>query len=158
MSDDLFRLTGGCQCGATRYTLTARPTRPSVCHCRMCQRAGGAPYMAFAGVRLSEIEWTREPKTFASSSHARRGFCPDCGTPLTYQFRDLDRVSVTISSLDEPNAIPPTMQNGIEARLAWTDGVRDLPSRRTEDWLKGDAAEGFANRQFSGEAHARASD
>ncbi|HXW19776.1 MAG TPA: GFA family protein, partial [Roseiarcus sp.] len=43
-------LRGGCQCGAVRYRLTASPTGASICHCRMCQKAGGAPFMAFAGV------------------------------------------------------------------------------------------------------------
>ena len=48
-------LTGGCQCGAVRYRLDAAPTGASVCHCRMCQKAGGAPFMAFAGVRRAEL-------------------------------------------------------------------------------------------------------
>ena len=157
MSENAFRLTGGCQCGAVRYALTAPPTRPSVCHCRMCQRAGGAPYMAFVGVRRAEIEWMGTPKTFASSTHAERGFCAACGTPLTYQFRGVDRISVTIPSLDDPEAVAPTMQNGVESRLSWTDGVRDLPGRRTEAWFNGDQARDFASRQSPGAVHDRAS-
>jgi hypothetical protein len=147
MPEDAFRLTGGCQCGAVRYTLTARPTEPSVCHCRMCQRAGGAPYMALVGVRLAEIAWAGTPKIFASSTLAERGFCADCGTPLSYHIHGRDRISVTIASLDDPNAVPPVEQNGIESKLAWTDGVAGLPASRTEDWLTGDAARTFASHQ-----------
>jgi hypothetical protein len=36
-------LSGGCQCGAIRYRLTATPERVHLCHCRMCQKAVGVP-------------------------------------------------------------------------------------------------------------------
>jgi len=51
------RLTGGCQCGAVRYRLASPPTGENVCHCRMCQKAGGGPFMAFAGVQLDEVRY-----------------------------------------------------------------------------------------------------
>jgi hypothetical protein len=140
-----FRLTGGCQCGAVRYALTAPPTGPSVCHCRMCQRAGGAPFMAFGGVRLAEIEWTGTPKTFASSTVAERGFCGECGTPLTWRFHGRDRISVTLGSLDDPEAVRPVEQDGVEARLSWTRGICDLPESRTPD-----QPDSFANHQHQG--------
>jgi hypothetical protein len=101
-------LTGGCQCGAVRYRLEARPTGENICHCRMCQKAGGAPFMVFAGVPLANLVWTRgAPKVFTSSAIAERGFCGDCGTPLTYRVVGRDRVSVTIGSLDRPSDMPP---------------------------------------------------
>jgi hypothetical protein len=39
-------LTGGCQCGAIRYVLTAPPESVHLCHCRMCQKAVGGPFAA----------------------------------------------------------------------------------------------------------------
>jgi len=125
-----FRLTGGCQCGAVRYRLDAEPTGANICHCRMCQKASGGPFMAFAGVRLSQLAWTRgRPKVFASSAVAERGFCPACGTPLTYRILDRDRISVTIGSLDDPAAVAPAMQYGVESRVPWLDSVSSLPQR-----------------------------
>ncbi len=79
-------LTGGCQCGAVRYRLMGEPAGASVCYCRMCQKASGGPFMSFGGVGLDELVWTRgTPKIFASSALAERGFCADCGTPMTYR-------------------------------------------------------------------------
>ncbi len=127
------RLTGGCQCGAVRYRLEAEPTGANVCHCRMCQKASGGPFMAFAGVRLDELVWTRgAPKVFASSAVAERGFCPDCGTPLTYRLLDRDRISVTIGSLDQPSAVAPEMQYGVEfeALVARLDSVAAAAGHR----------------------------
>jgi hypothetical protein len=122
-------LTGGCQCGAVRYRLAAAPSGANVCHCRMCQKAGGAPFMAFAGVRLAELAWTRgAPKIFASSALAERGFCGDCGTPLTWRGHGRDRISVTIGSLDASAAIAPVVQFSAETRIPWLDDVVDLPS------------------------------
>ncbi len=108
-------LTGGCQCGAVRYSLTARPTGENVYHCHMCQKASGGPFMAFAGVRVAELVWTCGTlKVFASSAVAERGFCGDCGTPLAYRIHARDRVSVTIGSLDRPSDVAPGMQYGLE--------------------------------------------
>jgi hypothetical protein len=89
-------MTGGCQCGAVRYALAAMPTAPSICHCRMCQKAFGSYFAPLAGVRLAEIAWTRGAlATFRSSDKVERGFCRDCGTPLTYRVLGRDRISVS---------------------------------------------------------------
>jgi hypothetical protein len=122
--------TGGCQCGGVRYRLIAEPTGANVCHCRMCQKASGAPFMAFAGVKLAELVWIRgAPKVFASSDFAERGFCSDCGTPLTYYAPQHDRIAVTIGSLDHAGEVPPTKQFGSESKLPWTDAISSLPVR-----------------------------
>jgi hypothetical protein len=129
-------LTGGCQCGALRYRLAARPTGENVCHCRMCQKASGGPCMAFAGVPGSDLVWTRGgPKVFASSPVVERGFCGDCGTPLTYHVVGRDRVSITIGSLDRPSDVAPKMQYGLESKVAWLDSIPTLPERDIEPFI-----------------------
>ena len=143
------RLTGGCQCGAVRYVLTARPTGSSICHCRMCQKAGGAPFMAFTGgVRQERFVFTRgAPAIYRSSEIAERGFCAVCGTPLTYRLIGRDRISVTIGSLDSPADVAPTAQLGVESALPWFAGLAALPASRTEDWLKTIGATEAGSRQ-----------
>jgi hypothetical protein len=93
----------------------------------MCQKAGGAPFMAFAGVKLAEFVWTRgAPKIFASSDFAERGFCSDCGTPLTYRATEHERIAVTIGSLDHAGDIRPEKQFGSESKLPWTDAISNM--------------------------------
>ena len=112
-------LTGGCQCGAVRYALYAEPDA-DICHCRMCQKAVGNVFMAVAGVPLQHFAWTRgEPAVYRSSSAAERGFCRDCGTPLTFRYVAKDSINVTLGSLDEPAKAKPTKQHGIESRVPW---------------------------------------
>jgi hypothetical protein len=139
---------GGCQCGAVRYRLTAAPKRANVCHCRMCQKAGGAPFMAFAGMKRANLAFTRgAPARYASSAIAERGFCAACGTPLTYEMIDHDWISVTIGSLDDPAGIAPGAQLGIEARLPWSTTLAALPEQRSEVWLAAAKITDVGNRQ-----------
>jgi hypothetical protein len=70
-----------------------------------------------------------EPKRFQSSNHGYRGFCADCGTPLTYEAPD--GVALTIASFDDPAEIAPRIQWGLEAKLPYVDTVHDLPGEDT---------------------------
>jgi hypothetical protein len=142
------RLTGGCQCGAVRYEWVERPAFASVCYCRMCQKASGQPFMAFTGGKTGHLRWTRgAPAIFRSSSLAERGFCRDCGTPLTYAFEGTGQISVTMNSLDDPEAVRPTKQYGVESKVSWCDSIAGLPAERTEDWLAPEQAARMVDHQ-----------
>lgn len=119
-------VTGGCQCGAVRYRAEALG-RPSICHCRMCQKAFGSFYGPL--VTAQGLIWTRgEPKRFASSDKVKRGFCAACGTPLTYE-PGLDEVEVSIGSLDDPGRAAPVIQVNPADKLAFVDALPTLPVR-----------------------------
>jgi hypothetical protein len=140
-------LTGGCQCGAVRYALYAEPTGISICHCRMCQKAVGNYFAAFAGVKRNDFAWTRgKPGAFRSSEVIERDFCRDCGTPLTYRALDNDRVSVSVGSLDQPDRVHPKKQFGLESRHADFEHLSSLPGATTDSWA-GDRLGKLATRQ-----------
>ena len=144
-------MTGGCQCGAVRYRLLAPPEHASICHCRMCQRASGQPFMTFARVRHENLRWTRgSPSTFHSSNIVERGFCSACGTPLSYRRVESATISVTIGSLDDPEPARPVLQFGVESKLSWTGGLDGLPGKRTEDWMRENNIAHIDNRQHAG--------
>ena len=42
--------TGGCQCGAVRFRIKGKLGRPSICHCRMCQKQFGSFFGALVTV------------------------------------------------------------------------------------------------------------
>jgi hypothetical protein len=129
-----FRLTGGCQCGAVRYALHEPPSDPHICHCRMCQKAFGSFFAPLASVSLEKFELTRgELSVFKSSGQTERGFCRNCGTPLTIHDVDSPRIEVSIGSLDEPEKVEPKKQIGIEARLSWFGKLPSLPGDKTTE-------------------------
>jgi hypothetical protein len=145
---DPIRLTGGCQCGAIRYALSAKPRGAAPCHCRMCQKASGAPFMVFAGVPTKFFAFTRgAPTIFQSSDIAERGFCNLCGTPLTYRLKTSERISITVGSLDDPEAVAPNEQHGVESKLSWTAALDTLPTRRTQDFLQAAKITDVGNHQ-----------
>ena len=125
-------LTGGCQCGAIRFALSAAPTRVSICHCRMCQKATGAPFASLADIPNENFAWTRgKPAAFKSSSIAERDFCAKCGTPLSYRRIDGPNIEIMTGAFDRPDRVVPTLQFGSESRLGWVGNVPNLPSKTT---------------------------
>lgn len=125
-------LTGGCQCGAVRFSVSGALGRASVCHCRMCQKAFGGPYGALV-TAAEGLAWTRgEPARFRSSNRARRGFCAACGTPLTFE-PDGGPVELAIAAFDDPSAIVPTVQHRRADAIAWAGAVAALPERDPDE-------------------------
>lgn len=120
--------TGGCQCGAVRFRVTGELGRPSICHCRMCQKAFGGQFAALVSVRLDDLEWTRgEPRRFDSSNKVRRGFCEACGTPLTFEWSDRF-VDLAIGAFDDPTPIRPVVQMASNAAVSWVADIATLPT------------------------------
>jgi hypothetical protein len=127
-------LTGGCQCGAVRYALHEWPRHPHICHCRMCQKAFGSYFGPFAGVPRDKFELTRGELTiFKSSDQAERGFCRDCGTPLTFHYVGRVRIAFALGSLDHPEKVKPEQQIGIESRIPWFAELCALPDGKTTE-------------------------
>jgi len=128
-------LTGGCQCGAIRFRVSAPPRHASICHCRMCQKATGGlfgPYASFSAVALT---WTRgRRKTFRSSDAIARGFCGDCGTPLTFEAASGagEHIALTIGAFDDPSSLRPQRQIMTADRIAWVAELADVPMRAPE--------------------------
>ena len=128
-------LTGGCQCGRIRYAVAIDDDDAYLCHCRMCQRATGGVSIAFKSVRIADVAWTTQPpERFRSSPIAERGFCRECGTPLTFEFlKPGETMDLTIGSFDQPGRFVPRQHSGAESlHEAWID-TRGLPRIRSED-------------------------
>ncbi len=88
-----FEVTGGCLCGAVRFRVTAKPLAAYYCHCTMCQRNGGGPFMAGATVPIEAFAFTKgEPKAYESSPGFVRLSCGECGSPLGFQAKDQSQI------------------------------------------------------------------
>jgi hypothetical protein len=119
-------LTGGCQCGAVRFAVDGELGRPSICHCRMCQKAFGSFYGPL--ISAPGLRWTRgAPKHFQSSNRVRRGFCEACGTPLTFE-PDNGPAEVAIGAFDDPTALRPVIQLDVATRMPWLGEIDNLPT------------------------------
>ena len=145
---DTTAITGGCQCGAVRYAISGELENPHICHCRMCQKAFGNYFAALVGTKKKSFNWTKgEPGLFRSSSVVQRGFCRDCGTPLSFAYDHSERIAVSIGSLDHPEVTVPAHQYGIETRLPACDLLHDLPGTKTEDDIPAEMLAKLKSRQ-----------
>ena len=127
MSDQI-RLAGGCLCGAVRYEATGTPQLSAICHCRMCQRASGGPFMALVFMPSDTVRVTRgEPRVYPSSPTSNRHFCDRCGSPLFFERHTRSSTAITVGSLDDPTAFRPQMHVCAESAMAWLDIRDDAP-------------------------------
>ena len=76
--------TGGCLCGAVRYSYDAAPLATVACHCRDCQKLTGATnlltiYAERAAFRHEQGELARYRKRADSGREADYVRCARCG-------------------------------------------------------------------------------
>jgi hypothetical protein len=123
---------GGCLCGAVRYRVSGPPRSSSVCHCRSCRLASGAPAVAWVVFDDTHFELLQgHPAARHSSAGVVRGFCPRCGTPLSYRSDDEPKViELTTATLDHPELFAPTREIWLEHKLAWQPVNAELPHHR----------------------------
>jgi hypothetical protein len=129
---------GGCLCGAVRYVAHGAPTASIVCHCNSCCRAAGSPVVAWLTFPTSRFSFVGvAPAEYQSAVPVTRTFCSTCGTSLTYRHAERpSEIDVTTSSLDHPEAFPPTHHSWVGGSVGWVRFGDGLPVYR------GSSAEG----------------
>jgi hypothetical protein len=125
--------TGGCLCGAVRYRATGEPYDSLICHCRMCQRASGAPVSALVFVNADQLKVTGELRTVALSPRSDRQICGTCFSPLfiTRQSRLATR-ALYVGSLDDASWFRPKIHICLSGSMAWLGIHDDLPRYEEE--------------------------
>jgi hypothetical protein len=125
-------IEGGCLCGAVRYRVTGTDTARSLCHCRSCRMASGAPSVAWVVFRAADFAFVKgQPARFHSSPPVTRTFCAECGTPLTYQSEARPMsVDVTTITLDAADDFAPTKEIWVQDRVSCECVNDELPQYR----------------------------
>ena len=78
-------VTGSCLCGLVAFEFDLPTLFAAHCHCTMCQRAHGAGFVTWVGVREDGFRITAGAEDvvhFRSSSHTTRSFCRRCGSSM----------------------------------------------------------------------------
>jgi hypothetical protein len=143
--------TGGCQCGAARYEISAEPVAAYVCHCTECQRQSGSAFAMAIRVPNAHFRLTRGTlKSFVrptpSGQTIECSFCPDCGTRIYHvsqRFRD--QISVKPGTLDDARWVKPTHHLFVRSALPWVRIPDGVVAQATMDpdtrWLRGQERE-----------------
>jgi hypothetical protein len=125
----IVAMQGGCFCGFVRYQADGAPFDETNCHCSICRRTSGAPFVAWFSVARANFRWLAgQPTTLRSSDHGTRTFCPRCGTPLSFASSHFpDQVDVTICSLPDPDQVRPRDHIHTGGAPSWVRLCDDLP-------------------------------
>jgi hypothetical protein len=68
------------------------------------------------------------PRYFHSSPGVRRGFCENCGSPLTYENERIEgEIHIYAASLLDANYASPNCHVFVNEQLAWFEALDDLP-------------------------------
>ncbi|MGI9482974.1 MAG: GFA family protein [Hyphomicrobiales bacterium] len=111
---------GGCLCGAVRYAFCGAPTYQGNCHCRSCQRATGASFVTWVGVKPEDLQVTKGEITECETSPGvQRGFCGKCGSSLTYGGDDWTDIGIIAVSLDDPSFVAPESNVYLDHKQPW---------------------------------------
>jgi hypothetical protein len=118
-------VTGGCLCGAVRYSITGEVGPAGYCHCTDCRRVTGSAFNISAPVRIADFELTGG--ALGSHSHAAesgtiltRYFCAACGSPIYGGSpRHPEIIYVRAGSFDDPGVIRPDRQSWTRSRVEW---------------------------------------
>lgn len=71
------------------------------CHCSMCRRWGGGPFLSVHCKIGINITGREHIKTYNSSEWAERAFCQHCGTHLYYHLKPTDDYMVPVGLFEK---------------------------------------------------------
>ena len=108
--------TGGCLCGAVRYTIRGDPVHVGRCHCADCRKESGSAFSVYAQWPVDACEISGE-----ISSYHGRGFCARCGSRLLNPAEPGDtHIEIRIGSLDDaPFGLTPEAEIWVKRREPW---------------------------------------
>jgi hypothetical protein len=113
-------LSGGCLCGAVRFTAEPKNHEFGACHCSMCRRWTGGPFFA---MECDAVKVAVEASlgVYRSSEWAERCFCKQCGSVLFYRLVDKGFYAVSAEAFDERGDFALTTQVFIDEKPAYYD-------------------------------------
>lgn len=123
-------IEGGCLCGKIRYAVASPAVQTTVCHCRDCQIASGAPLVAWTFFPShADLTWTRGTPKILAFADRLRSFCGDCGTPLKFEDPAIPQwFEMNTCTFDDPSIHPPADECWWTDRLPWVDQLHKIPN------------------------------
>ncbi len=115
------KASGGCLCGAVRFTASPQGDDVGACHCTMCRRWSAGPFLVRDCGTSVEVADTTHLGTYRSSEWAERAFCKQCGTPLYYRLVEQNQHYVSAEAFDDRAGYALTHQVFIDEKPAYYD-------------------------------------
>ena len=108
-------MKGVCLCGSVTIE-SKNISEFEACHCGMCRRWGGGPFLAVhcdSGIKINGQDTITN---YASSEWAERGFCNNCGTHLYYHLKPTDEYIVPVGLFESSDGFSFSKQIFIDQK------------------------------------------
>lgn len=124
-------LSGGCLCGAVRYTASGEPQRFYHCHCSRCRKATGTGHASNLFLQ-GTLTWERGEERIRSYQppEAKRftnTFCEVCGSRVPRFIEKVGTVFIPAGSLDDEPDLQPQARIFLDSRSRWSCDDTALP-------------------------------
>ncbi len=139
------RFSGGCLCGAVRYTCEAAPVMAGHCHCEDCRRSSGSGHCSHLTIHENALALTGLVKGYAraadSGNLVERFFCPTCGAAVFSRNPGMPGLlAIRASSLDDLEVFEPQMHVYVGVAASWDARDPALPAfDKMPPGMQGDA-------------------
>ena len=128
-------MTGGCNCGAVRYEVTAELLGASYCHCRRCQRRSGAAASPSAHAAVDSFRVVSGEEllgAYRPEDGFAKVFCSECGSALWSESpTDPEIKGVRFGAFDGDPGIRPGHRQYVAYAAPWEpitdDGLPRYP-------------------------------
>ena len=130
-------LTGGCACGAVRYTAAVLADRAYACHCSECQTRSGSAFAMLLPVPAASFQVSGEtltvPQEEANGIVATLHLCAQCLTRI-YTENPLwsDLRILRAGTLDDSAAASPAFHIWVSSKQTWFTLPLGVPQYETQ--------------------------
>lgn len=146
MSEEKSSAEGTCLCGAVTVKTNSMSGKLGACHCGMCRKWGGGPYMEVTCGQDVHIEGEDSVGIYSSSDWAERSFCKICGTHLFYRLKETGDHMVAAGLFGDTIAPAFDMQVFIDEKpdyYSFANDTKMMTGAEVFAMFAGDAKEGL---------------
>lgn len=130
------KISGGCLCGAVKYSADAEPVMVAICHCTHCQKQSGSAFSVNIGVPKGALQFSAgRPATYndlgSSGQPVYRHFCAACGSPIYSDVQSTAGLDwLKAGTLDDSSWVKPAASIWCDSAQPWVSdpqGVARFP-------------------------------
>jgi len=129
----MAEITGGCLCGAVRYSTSAAPSLMANCHCTDCQKSSGGAFACVLALPENQVKFEKGglkwyEKKGDSGNAVRRGFCQNCGSQIASTADAMPgAILLKAGTIDDGKLYQPQMVLYTDSKQSWVTDPSGIP-------------------------------
>ncbi len=117
------RISGGCLCGAVKFSVEDSFENFYLCYCEQCRKVTGSSHASNLVTTLDNIQWLSGNDKIVRFDHPQRVFtkvfCSVCGSGLPHESKSGQSLVVPAGSLDSEPVKNPSAQIFCSEKTDW---------------------------------------